>query len=130
MKVDDPKAKPPQLVAKKVGETLRVKVKSGYMGKIKVSPVVKLRGKYSLSFYSALQKDLNEFAWHCSLTEKPPAPKEVKARDIQHNQVSVLWAPPELHQMYQVQDYSLQYKEFGSPKWHTFVKTQVGVLTC
>ena len=44
VKVDKTEEKEPTVVAEKVGKTLRVSVKSGKIGSLKVKPVFQLRG--------------------------------------------------------------------------------------
>ena len=49
VKVDKTKDKEPVVIANKVGKTLRVSVKDGQLGSLKVKPTVELRGTYDVS---------------------------------------------------------------------------------
>ncbi|XP_068676392.1 uncharacterized protein [Montipora foliosa] len=99
VKVDKTDEKEPTVVADKVGKTLRVSVKSGKIGSLKVKPVFQLR-------------------------EVPPPPANLAFSDLTSSDAMVTWSHPELHDMYEINGYSLQFKKFGLKKWTQFVFTK------
>lgn len=98
VKVDKTEEKEPTVVAEKVGKTLRVSVKSGKIGSLKVKPVFQLR-------------------------EVPPPPVKLAFSDVTSTDAMVTWSHPELHDMYAINGYWLQFKKFGLKKWTQFVFT-------
>ena len=51
VKVDKPEEKEPAVIANKVGKTLRVSVKNGQIGSLKVKKTVELRGSSGVSWH-------------------------------------------------------------------------------
>ena len=72
VKVDKSDEKEPLIVAKKVGKTLRVNVKDGKIGSLKVKPTVEFRGLFNVFLSSFLPPSLPPslpsfrliFKWH------------------------------------------------------------------
>ncbi|XP_068676713.1 uncharacterized protein [Montipora foliosa] len=98
VKVDKTEEKEPTVVAEKVGKTLRVSMKSGKIGNLKVKPVFQLR-------------------------EVPPPPVRLAFSDVTSTDAMVTWSYPELHDMYAINGYWLQFKKSGLKKWTQFVFT-------
>lgn len=90
--------KKPSLIVKKVGTTLRVSVRDGNIGSLKVKPTVELR-------------------------ELPPPPVNLRSRDISQTGAVITWSHPDLHDEYAISGYLLQFKKFRTKKWSQFTTT-------
>ncbi|KAL9950782.1 hypothetical protein ACROYT_G043342 [Oculina patagonica] len=99
VKVDQITNKKPVVIANKVGKTLRVSVKNGQIGSLKVKPTVELR-------------------------ERPPPPVDVQSADVKQTEAVIMWSHPELYDMYAISSYSLQIRKFGTTKWTQFTTTR------
>ncbi|KAL9950786.1 hypothetical protein ACROYT_G043346 [Oculina patagonica] len=91
--------KEPTVIANKVGKTLRVSVKNGQIGSLKVKPTVELR-------------------------ERPPPPVDVQSADVKQTEAVITWSHPELYDMYAISSYLLQIRKFGPNNWTQFTTTR------
>ena len=55
-----------------------------------------------------------------SSPEIPPPPVNVKASDIKQTEAAITWSHPDLHEMFAINSYLLQFKKFGTSTWRTF----------
>ena len=63
------------------------------------------------------------FPFPFSFSELPPPPENVRASDVERTEAVITWSHPELYQMYSINGYSLQIRQFGTNTWLHFTST-------
>ncbi|XP_028413457.1 titin-like isoform X1 [Dendronephthya gigantea] len=93
VKVLKPSKESNDVVAVKIGRKINKQLKTGRIGNIQVVPgAIKLK-------------------------VPPPPPANVTYSDIKETRVHIYWEPPELHEMFSIEQYYITYLKYGSKIW-------------